>query len=272
MGAQQHRTALGALSRESRHPLLPALAAQCISLVVVGVPVLAFFPALLAHPLTVALLQGLVAALLARWMRAPPWWLVIHLGFMPLAVVVRWLDLPGRLWPFGLLLLVLVFWRNDRNRVPLYLSSRQSAERLLQMLPDRPCRVLDLGCGDGRLLRYLARRRPDCRFVGVEYAPLPWLWARLAGASLGNLEILRRDFWNLPLSDYDLVYAFLSPAPMSRLWLKACREMRPGATLVSNSFPVPDTGEDARIAVNDRSMTYFYVYRPGGPRSTIAAT
>lgn len=271
MGAQQHRTALGTLSREPRHPLLPALAAQCISLVTVGIPVLLWFPAQLAQPLRVALLQGLLAALLARWMRAPPWWLVIHLGFLPLAVVVRGLELPGWLWPLGLLLLVLVFWRNDRNRVPLYLSSRQSAERLLQMLPDQPCRLLDIGCGDGRLLRHLARKRPDCRFFGVEYAPLPWLWARLAGASLPNLEIHRRDFWNLPLSDYDLVYAFLSPAPMPRLWLKACREMRPGAKLVSNSFPVPDVSEEARVAVNDRSMTYFYVYRPARTRSTIDA-
>ncbi len=272
MGAKQHRAALGTLTRELRHPLLPALAAQCIGVIAVGTPALFFLPFLFTLPLLAAVLQGLVAALAARWMRAPPWWLLIHLGFLPLAVIVRGLELPVWLWPLGLLLLVLIFWRNDRNRVPLYLSSRQSADRLLDLLPTQPCRILDLGCGDGRLLRHLARSRPDCRFVGVEYAPLPWLWAWLAGMSLNNLETRRQDFWSISLAEFDLIYAFLAPAPMSRLWLKASREMRQAARLISNSFPVPDVTEDERIAVNDRSMTYFYVYRPAGARSRIATT
>lgn len=272
MGAQQHRAALGTLSQEPRPPLLPALAAQCIGIIAVGAIALVFLPSLLTQPLLAATLQGVTAALAARWMRSPPWWLLIHLGFLPLAVIVRGLELPVWTWPLGLLLLVLIFWRNDRNRVPLYLSSRKSAERLLQLLPVQPCRVLDLGCGDGRLLRHLARSRPDCRFVGVEYAPLPWLWASLAGKSLPNLETRRQDFWSISLAEFDLIYAFLSPAPMSRLWLKASREMRPETRLVSNSFPVPDVTEDERIAVNDRSMTYFYVYRPTGARSRIVST
>lgn len=252
--------------------MLPALAAQCSGAVAVAIPIVFFLPGLLASPLLVAALQGLVAAMTSRWMRAPPWWIGIHLGFLPLVVIARQLDLPTWLWPLGLLLLVLVFWRNDRNRVPLFLSNRQSVDCLLQLLPGQSCRVLDLGCGDGRLLRRLARARPECSFVGVEYAPLPWLWARLAGMSLSNLEIRRQDFWKISLAEYDLIYAFLSPAPMSRLWLKAGREMSPGAQLVSNSFPVPDVAEEARIAVDDRSKTYFYVYRPAGSRSRITST
>lgn len=272
MGAQQHRTALGALNREARHPLLPALVAQCLGVIAVAVPVVFLQPGLLAQPLLIASFQGVIAALISRWMRDAPWWFAIHLGFLPLVVLARKLELPAWVWPLGLLLLVLIFWRNDRNRVPLFLSSRQSADHLLQLLPNQPCRVLDLGCGDGRLLRQLARLRPDCRFVGVEYAPLPWLWAWLAGISLPNLETRRQDFWGISLTDYDLIYAFLSPAPMPRLWLKASREMRPGARLVSNSFPVPEVAEESRIAVNDRSKTYFYVYRPGKAKPRIEST
>jgi hypothetical protein len=112
-------------------------------------------------------------------------------------------------------------------------------------------------------LRALARARPDCRFIGIEHAPLPWLWARLGSISITNLSIHHGDFWRHPLGAYDLVYAFLSPVPMPRLWLKAEAEMRPGALLVSNSFRVEDQPEEARVAVNDRAMTYLYVYRPG---------
>lgn len=263
MGSHQHRAALGALSPPQRHPLLPALAAQSISLLAVGLPTLLFVPALLNHGLLLAMLQGGLAAMVAHWMRAPPWWLAIHLGFVPLLVLARMLQLPGWVWPSGLAMLLLVFWRTDRSRVPLYLSSREAADAVLRLLPAGPCRVLDLGCGDGSLLRHLARNRPESRFVGIEHAPLPWLWARVASRTVGNLSILRGDFWRYSLAGYDLVYAFLSPAPMPDLWAKAGKEMGPDALLVSNSFAVPGQAEDTRMELGERGVTYFYVYRPG---------
>lgn len=248
----------------SERPLRAALAAQAVAAVAVAMPTLVWFPGLLGQPLLLALLQGGLAALLAVWWRAPWWWRAIHLAFIPLVVVVRGLALPAWIWPVGLATLLLVFWRTDRSRVPLYLSSRPAADALLGLLPAPPCAVVDLGCGDGAVVRYLARRRPDCRFVGIEHAPLPWLWARLASRSLPNLEIRYGDFWRYSLNGFDVVYAFLSPAPMPPLWEKAVAEMAPGALLVSSSFPVPGRPELRRIAVNDRSMTYLYVYRPVG--------
>ena len=86
---------------------------------------------------------------------------------------------------------------------------------------------------DGALLRHLARARPDCRFVGIEHAPLPWCWAWLSARSIGNLEIRLGDFWTHSLEGYAVVHAYLSPAAMPRLAAKAGDEMRPGARLVS---------------------------------------
>lgn len=250
-----------------RHPLLPALAAQFCGLLGIGLPTVMLFPELLEHGFLLALLQGGIAATISRWLGAPNWWLVIHLAFLPLVVLARMLELPASLWAGGFILLILVFWRTDRSRVPLFLSSREATEVLLALLPKAPCRVIDLGCGDGALLRHLARRRPESRFVGIEHAPLPWLWARIAAASLPNLAIRYGDFWRHSLADYDLVYAFLSPTPMPRLWAKARSELREGARLVSNSFAVPDCIEDQRIELGDQGMTYFYVYRP--PRAAV---
>ncbi len=251
---------------ETASPLRAAIHAQAG-----GVAVALALAILLAHtarlelwqfPLALALLQGLSSALIALWQRAPRWWLPIHLAFAPLAVVVHGFAIPPGWFLGAFLLSLLVFWRTDRSQVPLYLSNRRTAAALAALLPVTAARVIDLGCGDGRLLRHLAAARPDCSFVGIEHAPLPWLLARLRSRGVDNLTVRRGDFWPEPLQAYDLVYAFLSPAPMPRLWRKALAEMAPGALLVSNSFAVPDVAPDRVIEVDDRRATCLYLYTP----------
>ncbi len=217
-------------------------------------------------PYILALLQGGIAAMISLRQRVPPWWLLIHLAFAPLAVAVQRLDIAPGWFLVVFVLLLLVFWRTDKSRVPLYLSNRTTAAALLKLLPTTPIKVLDLGCGDGGLLCRLAKARPDCRFSGIEHAPLPWLVARLRAIGLPNVTIRRGDFWQEPLGDYGLIYAFLSPAPMPRLWEKACSELKNGAVLVSNSFAVPDVAANSTIAVADRRATRLYLYRV--PRGT----
>lgn len=212
------------------------------------------------HPLVPALIQGATAALIAYWQRAPRWWLPIHLGFAPLAVIVQGFDIPPGWFLGAFVLLLLVFWRTDQSRVPLFLTNRRTATALAALLPAVPIKVIDLGCGAGGLLRQLAKARPDCRFVGIEHAPLPWLLAHLRTRGMNNVSVRHGDFWQEPLGSYGLVYAFLSPAPMSRLWQKARTEMTPGALLISNSFAVPDNEPSRVIDVGDRRTTRLFLY------------
>jgi hypothetical protein len=242
-------------------PLRTAIIAQILGAIIAGSIVQIAYPKLFAVPLAVAAIQGCCAALVSYKLEAPRWWLIIHLAFMPLVVAAASLGLDPLWYLGGFVLLLLIFWRTDKSRVPLYLSNTHTAAALLKLLPETPCHVLDLGCGDGRLLRNLARARPDCEFLGIEHAPLPWLWAWLAAIGLDNCRIRRGDFWRQPLGLFDVVYAFLSPAPMPRLWLKAQTELRPGALLVSNSFAVPNVAVTGTVAVDDRRQTQLHCYR-----------
>jgi len=248
-------------------PLRAALLAQLGGLLLAGLTIRFLVPTLTEHLLAAALLQGVAAAVISHALKAPRWWLPIHLGFLPLAVLAQSLAIPPWAWLAGFVLLLLIFWRTDQSRVPLYLSNAATAAALAALLPTPPCRVIDLGCGDGALLRRLARSRPDCRFVGIEHAPLTWLWAKLAATGIKNLTIHHGDFWPLSLADFDLVYAFLSPAPMPRLWAKTGAEMAAGALLVSNSFEVPGVAAERMVEVPDRRQTRLHCYRPGGPKS-----
>jgi len=243
-----------------RSPVLGAIAAQGGAGLLLLLAILAW-PAALELPWALAALQGVFAAAFSRALRAPRWWWFIHAVF-PLAIFGALQLAINPWWYFGAFVLsLLVFWRTDQSRVPLYLSNRQTAAAVAALLPAEAVRVIDLGCGDASFLRALAKARPDCHFVGIEHAPLTAAWAGLASRGIHNLEVRRGDFWQADLAPYALVYAFLSPEPMPRLCAQAQKQMASGALLVSNSFMAPGAEPEAVIDVADRRRTRLYCYR-----------
>ncbi|CAM5357283.1 methyltransferase domain-containing protein [Thauera mechernichensis] len=205
--------------------------------------------------------QAGIAALASGMLGSARWWLLIHLLFLPMAVMAHRFALDPAWYLAAFVALLLIYWTSFRTQVPLYLSNAATAAAVLRLLPDEPARVLDIGAGTGTLLRPLARTRPDCSFVGVELAPAPWLLGRALCAGIPNVTLERSDLFAHSWAHYDVVYAFLSPVPMAAVWHKACAEMRPGSLLVSNSFPVPDCEADFVIDVNDRRRTRLHAYR-----------
>lgn len=90
-------------------------------------------------------------------------------------------------------------------------------------------RFLDLGCGTGSLLTDFARARPDGSYHGIETAPFSFLLSCWRARSASAVSVAWDDFWRADFAQYDVVYAYLSPQPMARLWQKAQREMQSGA-------------------------------------------
>ena len=116
------------------------------------------------------------------------------------------------------------------------------------------------GAGIGSTTVPLADQMPDSQFTGYENAPLTWLIGRLLSLGRPNISWRWEDMWQAQLGEYDVVYAFLSPAPMPDLWKKVCAEMQPGSLLVSNSFPVPGVVPDRIIEVDCTPPRPLYCY------------
>lgn len=267
--AHQYRSRQCGFARPWRiaPPLWSALLAQAAAALLL-VLLLAVSPVAGFDPWSLLALQGALAAAASALLRAPRWWWWINAAF-PLAIYGALQLEIAPLWYFAAFVLsLLVFWRTDQSRVPLYLSSRATAEALLALLPVEPVSIVDLGCGDASLLRHLARARPDCRFLGIEHAPLTAAWAKLASRKLTNLEVRRGDFWQEDLAPYAVVYAFLSPEPMPRLIEHAGKTMNQGTLLISNSFMAPGVEPESVIEVHDRRRTRLYCYRMRGRRAT----
>ncbi|KQQ39983.1 methylase [Duganella sp. Leaf126] len=260
------------LSRLVRTPAVRALLIQCgaAPLTLVLVYLLASLRLSWLYPvsyLTVAVVHGLVAAAITWRAGLAPWWRLIELLF-PLAVLAALaLQLPS--WIFLLVFLVLLgwYWSTFRTQVPYFPSSPGVWDAVRQQLPEPRAgggrlRVIDIGSGLGGFVLYLARVRPDVDVVGIELAPLPWLtsWlrARLSGS---RAQFLRGDYEQLDFGQFDLVFAYLSPAAMGQLWRKAQAEMCPGSNLISYEFDICGKPPDLVIhATNDTTPLYKWYF------------
>jgi len=243
--------------------LPPALAALLAHL-----PGIAFAAALAASgadlplPLLILIVSACAAVLAWLW-RLPLWWRYINLLFLPLVGLALNLQIHGDgLDPdwflAAFLLLALTSLGAVRSRVPLYLSSPRAAAELALRLPVNGS-LIDLGCGLGGPLARVCKQRPDAHLAGIETAPLNWLFAKLR--LLGRADIRLGSLWNADLSAYDIVYAYLSPAPMRALWDKARNEMKPGSLLISNTFAIPDWVADETIELGDLSRARLLIWR-----------
>ncbi len=124
----------------------------------------------------------------------------------------------------------------------------------------RPAHVLDLGCGVGGSLTYLAQQR-QIRGTGITLSPVQATLGRQRIAGLGladRLEIVEGDYTALPgeITNVDLAYAIESfvhgPSP-ARFLSEAARVIAPGGSLVICDDVRTDQG-DPRAA---RTLAQF---------------
>ncbi|KQR73341.1 hypothetical protein ASG03_00520 [Rhizobium sp. Leaf341] len=211
--------------------------------------------------LPVLLGQGAAAAALGRLLRMPPIWLVVQF-LLPVAVVYG--DaIPAWAYLAAFVLCALVYWNSASEQVPLYLTNRRTWQALSDLVAAAQAkRVVDLGSGMGGVVTFLAHAHPEVEVSGLETAPLVVAASklRIAFSRLVNARIVYRSLWDADLGAYDLVYCFLSPVPMARLFEKARAEMRPGTLFVSNSFTVPGRAADRILDVDDARRTQLHIY------------
>jgi SAM-dependent methyltransferase len=126
--------------------------------------------------------------------------------------------------------------------------------------------IVDVGSGNGHLSRYIARKLPEARVIGLDRSRTgQWrsrLWRRVYG--LANLEYRRVDFLAHDLPEADALVMYLSNSMMPRLRDKLRRELKPGALVISNTFELGgDWQPIAVVKLKSPFQKALLVYRQG---------
>jgi len=102
-------------------------------------------------------------------------------------------------------------------------------------------RVVDLGSGDGSIVIAAAQR--GAMATGIEMNPflIPYSrWRAKRAAVLEKTQFIKADIMDIPLRDYDIVFVYLLPVLLGKIRIKLSKELRQGACVVSNGFPIPE--------------------------------
>ena len=154
-------------------------------------------------------------------------------------------------------LLPVIFWYG----VPYVPTPDYKITKLCESLKLRSGNIFyDIGCGDGKVVEAVKKQFPAVTCIWIENSFHPYFLAKRRQKESGvSYDVRRANFFSTDISEADVVYCYLLPLHMKRVYNKVCRECRPGALLYSSSFEVPWVDYYEKIHVRDNK--YFYVYR-----------
>ncbi len=163
---------------------------------------------------------------------------------------------------------------SEADRVaPLGMTLDEVVDDMLKLAGVGPSDfVLDLGCGDGRLVLAAVTRFGARGGFGVDIEPGAVDYANRMAAQLGvadRAKFYERDLFATDVREATVIMLYLFPAAMPRVEAKLLAELAPGTRVVSHDFPFPNWRPE-RIAVvkapGKREYTWMtgatlYLYR-----------
>lgn len=106
--------------------------------------------------------------------------------------------------------------------------------------------VMDLGCGDGRLMR--AAQKLGAITIGYEISIYLYVIAKW----LKSGDVRYENFWKVDLSEADIIFCFIGKKAMARFELEKWHTLKPGCRVIVHAFAFPNL---------EPTATDLHVYR-----------
>lgn len=130
--------------------------------------------------------------------------------------------------------------------------------------------VYDLGCGDARVLLYLAKKNSKAKYIGIENNQLAVILAKIGAwfyrrKNHCQIVILNQNFFKKDLSLATHIFLYLYPEIMDKLLPKLEKELKPGAIVVSATFKFTNKRYEKKVILEEKEknnlVKKIYVYK-----------
>lgn len=149
------------------------------------------------------------------------------------------------------------------SAAPWLPTRKKELAQLIKALETREAtRLIDLGCGDGRILFALAQRFPSTVCEGVEISLLPYLAAMARKwthpVRYKNVKIHFKSLYAVNLGPYDAVITFLLDRAYEKLTQKFKTELTPGSRVYIQAWPL--AGIEPETTIKTEGILPLYIY------------
>lgn len=150
------------------------------------------------------------------------------------------------------------FWHDIFSMAPFVPTSKARVRQLIDFAQIKTGEtVIDLGCGDGRLLVAAAKQGANC--IGYEISWVPYLWAKFNSRKYSDIKIIRSNFMKVDLSKADIVFAYLLPKKSyDKLRIKLQTELVGNAKVVVEAFSFKNWQHSIINNFEDGGSVYIY--------------
>lgn len=156
-------------------------------------------------------------------------------------------------WIFAIV--VLLFGFVVLFGAPYLPTLKKQTETALDLLDlKKGQKLLELGCGDGRVLKAAAKR--GLRGVGYELNPILVLIAKIhTWKYRKNIKIIWGDYWQATWPQTDGIFIFLLDKYMAKMDKKIVQQKNSSVKLVSFAFQIPN-----KKPVTEMAGLFLYQY------------
>ncbi len=152
-------------------------------------------------------------------------------------------------------------WDEGKD-VPYVPTPPEAVEAMLKLAEVKSTDfVIDLGCGDGRIV-VMAAQKFKARGKGVDFNPKRIEEAnenaRQAGVT-GRVEFVQGDFFEADIHNATVVTLYLLPSVNLKLRPKLLKDLKLGTRIVSHSFDMGDWEPDKKVESDGRILRLWTV-------------
>lgn len=116
--------------------------------------------------------------------------------------------------------------------------------------------LIDLGCGDGRILRQAVSQIEGVSAIGIENALWPFFLAKFRSRNFEQIQIKKTNIFNANIHKATHIYVYLYPKCLDKLEEKFKRECQNNVRIVSCDFEIKNLKLVDTIMIKNKLSKY----------------